>query len=118
MFVHLPTTSAMSSSSTSSFSMTFRRVGAAAVRLLNAFLQIGNPAVLQLGSLGVIADALCRGKLVAGVFELLLQLAGAFDGALFVLPLRLETSLFFLQVGEFLLQPFEPLDRRAIAFLA
>ena len=60
------------------------------IRLLDAFLQLGDASVLQLGRLRVVSGALRGRKLVAGVLELLLQLARAFDRVLLLLPLGLQ----------------------------
>ena len=67
-----------------------RRLRAARLGLMDALLEIGDAAVLQLRRLRVVARALRHAELVARGLELLLQLAGPLDGVLFRLPLRLQ----------------------------
>jgi hypothetical protein len=45
---------------------------------------------LDLGRFRVVARALCHGELVTGILELLFQVAGSLDRALFVFPLCLQ----------------------------
>ena len=90
MLVHFATTSAMSSSSTSSFSI--RCVFCSSARRASASwifrLELGQPAVLQLRRLLVVAGALGALDLEAHLLELLLQLAAGLDRVLLLLPVR------------------------------
>ena len=73
MCVHLLTTSAMSSSSTSSFSMRwpFWSVGQRRFLLADLLFELRHAAVLQLGRLGVVAGALRPLDLAPNLLELL-----------------------------------------------
>ena len=52
------------------------------------------------------------------LLQLFLQLAGRLDGLLFLLPVRLQPGLLFLQVGQLLFEPAEAFDRRRVLLLA
>ena len=84
MPVHLATVSAMSSSSTSSFSMraVLLHLGQAGVLGLELLVELHQRAVAQLGGLLQIAAPLGVGHGRAGGLELLLDLADGHDGAL------------------------------------
>ena len=58
--------------------------------LADPLLEGGDGRVLQLGRLGIVADSLGVLEGAPGVLELLLQFAGALDGVLLPLPVRLE----------------------------
>ena len=90
MPVHLPTTSAMSSS----------LVVAVAVLLGEPLLEVGDAPVLQFRRFGVVAAADRRLELEARLFDLLLDVAAAADLVLLLLPLRLEPRFLFLEVGQ------------------
>ena len=106
--VHLLTTSAMSSSSTSSFSIFWaawsssRRLGG----LGDLALELGQLAVADLGGLLEVGLALELGALV---LELLLERPDAVDGVLLGLPVRLHAGDLLAQVGELLVERGEAL---------
>ena len=81
MCVHLLTTSAMSSSSTSSLSMRVTCLQLRQPRFLLAdlLLELRDASVLQLGRLGVVARALRAFDVAADLLELFLQLAVPLD---------------------------------------
>ena len=108
------TTSAMSSSSTSSFSM---RSGPGALQVfwaaLSAVLQGGQGAVAQLG--GSLQVALSLGLLAGclGLLDLLLDGADGGDGLLLLLPVGDEAAGLGLDLGQFGLQGGETLPAAA-----
>ncbi len=89
--VHLLTTSAMSSSSTSSFSMRlalFCGAGQAFFLRAHLTLELGQAAVLQLRRFAVVAAALRALDLQAKLLELFLELPLPLDGFFLLLPAR------------------------------
>ena len=123
MCVHLLTTSAMSSSSTSSFSMPLALLQLGEPRLLLLDLlsrAAGTRAVLQLGRLRVVAGALRALDLAAcTASSCSLQLRATAES----LPspaasARRRLRLLFLEIGELLLELRQPLARRLVLLLA
>ena len=111
--VHLLTTSAMSSSSTSSFSI-FCSDWSSSSRLVassTCALELGDLAVADLGRLLEVGLAL---ELDALVLELLLERLDGDDGVLLGLPVRLHARDLLLQVGQLLVErrPAAPSTRR------
>ena len=85
--------------------------------VLDLLLERRQPAVLQLGRLGVVAGALRALDLEAHLLELLLQLAPGEDRLLLLLPVAGEAVLLLLQVGELLLELLQPFLRRLVGLL-
>jgi hypothetical protein len=115
--VHLETTSAMSSASTSSFSIDCSawrsfEVGGG---LLDTTLQLGDPAVADLGGQVEVGLAL---DLRAEVLELLFQVADRVDRLLLGLPVLLHLGELHVELGELLVEGVEPLlgDRSSLSF--
>ena len=91
MCVHLLTTSAMSSSSTSSFSMRCVPCSSAArFGFANPLLELGQRAVLELRGFRVVAGALRALDLAARAVRVLPSAAGLLDRVLFLLPVGLQ----------------------------
>ena len=116
MPVHLATTSATSSSSTSSLRKPAWPVGAL-LGLRELALELGDLAVAQLG--GALEVGLALGALGVAVrlLEALLELLDARDRVLLLLPARLHLGRLLAQVGEVALDRLAAGDRRVVLLL-
>ena len=83
----------------------------------NLPLELGQPAVLQLGGLAVVAGALRALDLEPELLQLFLELALALDRLLFLLPARHQPRVLALEIGELLLELLEALFRRLVFLL-
>ena len=118
MPVHLATTSATSSASTSSFRngrRPRRGVSSAASSLL---LELGNLAVAQLGRALQVGLALGPLELGARLLEPLLEVADGADGLLLALPLGVHARRALAQLGELALDRVAAGDGRVVVSLA
>ena len=79
-------------------------------------LDLGQPAILQLGRFPVIAGALDALNLRPQPLELFLELALALNGFLLLLPPRHQRVVLLLEIGQLLLELLEPL-LRGLVFL-
>ena len=112
--VHLATTSAMSSSVTSSVSIEPPlgvQLGELRLLLGDGLLELGDPAVAELGGALEVAVALGPLGLAAGLLELGLGGLDRVDRALLVLPARLHLGGALAQLGELGLDRLAPLLR-------
>ena len=78
----------------------------------------GKAAVLKLRRLGVVTRALRALNGKSDLLQLFSELADRLDRLLFLLPVRLEARLFFLQVGQLFFEPTQAFSRRGIPLLA
>ena len=120
MPVHLPTTSAMSSSSTSSLSsrgpLPARRP---AVLRLDLRFELRDAAVLQLGRPGVVAVPLRRPRRRgAAPSSSSLRSALCWIASFSCVPVRRQRALLLLEVGQLLLELRQPLGRGLVGLLA
>ena len=94
------------------------QVGLCSVDLGQAFLQLGQLAVLQLGQFLVLALALQLGHLRPQLVDLALDLGAALHGGLLGFQDLFVVRVFLADAGDFLLDQFQAFLRRVIGFLA
>ena len=76
--------------------------------VLDLLLERRQPAVLQLGGLGVVPATLRALDLDPHLFELFLQLAAGEDRLFFLLPVAREAVLVLLEIGQLLFELLQP----------
>ena len=86
--------------------------------LVQLFLQLGNPSILQLARLCQLAAALRPLQFGPRLIELLLYFALIVDDRLFLLPFSLQRGRFLLQFGQFFFQLLQAFLAGRILFLS
>ena len=94
-----------------------RRLRLAVLRRLQPLLQLGNPAVLQLGHAGEVAGATRGLEILPRVLEFLRDLRGALRRSLLRLPDFLEVGVLLAEFRQLLVERLEALLRRLVLLL-